>query len=89
MPRPKSLKPCYCHAKDSGRAYVKLDGRKVYLGAYGSQASRDEYDRVIGEWIAGGRGKTTAPAAPTGVTVSVVVAAFWAHAQTYATPAVS
>jgi integrase len=83
MPRPKSLKPSYCHAKDSGRAFVTLNGRRVYLGAHGSQASRDEYDRVIGEWIASGRGTAAAPAEPSGVTVSVVVAAFWAHAQTY------
>jgi integrase len=84
MPRPKSLKPSYCLDKSSGRAFVTLNGKRTYLGVHGSQASRDEYDRVIGEWIAGGRGAIVAtPQAPSGVTVSVVVAAFWQHAQTY------
>jgi integrase len=83
--RPKSPKPAYCHHKPSGRAFVKIDGKFTYLGDYGTQASRDEYDRVIGEWIARGR----QPAQPTeaspeaSATVAVVISAFWAHARTY------
>src|SRR4051812_42075222 len=60
MPRPKSLKPGYTLHKPSGRAYVRIDGKCIYLGTHGTQASRDEYDRVIGEWIARGR-QTAAP----------------------------
>ncbi len=32
-----------------------LNGRDHYLGPYGTKASRVEYDRLIGEWLAGGR----------------------------------
>src|SRR5689334_12587959 len=85
MPRPKSDKPGYCRDKTTNRAYVTFDGHRKYLGAYGSQASRDKYDRLIGEWIASGR--VSAPTRPTdaaaGITVSQVIAAFWRYAAGY------
>src|SRR3954453_3949476 len=92
MPRPKSLKPSYCHHKSSGRAFVTLDGNRVYLGPYGSQESRDRYDRAIGEWIA--RGRTTPPPSaaaepaadgqpPTGLTVFELIDRYWTHATAY------
>ena len=85
MARPKKLKPDYCEDKASGRAYVGINGQKKYLGEYGTQASRDEYDRLVGEWIAAGR---TAPPSlanerDTGITVSILIAGFWEHAQRY------
>ena len=84
MARPRKLKPDYCHDKASNRAYVRIDGKKLYLGDYGTQASRDEYDRVVGEWIAAGRqAPPDKSAKASGVTVSTVVAAFWSHAQNY------
>ena len=86
MSRPRKLKPDYCHDKASGRAYVRLDGKKkTYLGDHGTQASRDEYDRVVGEWIAAGRQALpdNRRDAGAGVTVSTIIAAFWTHAQTY------
>ena len=51
MPRPRTLKPKYCLDKPSGRAFVIVDGVKKYLGRFDTQESRDNYDRVIGEWI--------------------------------------
>ncbi|MGN6724674.1 MAG: tyrosine-type recombinase/integrase [Tepidisphaeraceae bacterium] len=47
--------PKYRHHKASGQAIVTLSGRDIYLGPYGTQLSRDAYDRVIGEWLAAGR----------------------------------
>ena len=67
MPRPKgSFKtlPDYRLHKASGRAVVALAGRDHYLGAYGSKESRAAYDRLVGEWLAGGR--VGAPARPAG-----------------------
>jgi hypothetical protein len=55
MPRPRSLKPSYCIDKVTDRAFVRIDGRKTYLGKPKSQESYDAYDRAIGEWIARGR----------------------------------
>lgn len=85
MARPKKLKPDYCHDKTSDRAYVRLDGKnKTYLGDYGTQASRDEYDRLVGEWIAAGRQAVPdKKGAAAGVTVSTIIAAFWTHALGY------
>jgi hypothetical protein len=86
MARPKSLKPAYCLHKSSGRAFVKIDGRTTYLGRHGTAESRDEYDRVIGEWIARGR-QNPAPSqrgqAGGGITITELVAGFWQYAQTY------
>src|SRR4051812_10195811 len=86
MPRPKSLKPAYCHHKASGRAFVVLDGDFKYLGLYGSQKSRDAYDKAIAEWIT--RGRRPAPSAigsesPTKLSVVSLIASFWEHAQKY------
>jgi hypothetical protein len=34
---------------------VTLNGKDRYLGKWHTVASRAEYDRLIGEWLAGGR----------------------------------
>jgi integrase len=83
--RPRSLKPAYCHHKASGRAFVTIDGRRVYLGRFGTPESRDEYDRVIGEWIARGRRPEPRPSASAAgaFTVTSLIAAFWRHAERY------
>ena len=47
--------PKYCRHKPSGRAYVRIGGKMYYLGKYGSTASRQEYDRIIAEFVANGR----------------------------------
>jgi integrase len=47
--------PKYCLHKATGRAYVRIDGKMYYMGKYGSAASRREYDRIIGEFVANGR----------------------------------
>lgn len=41
--------------RDKVYAVVTLIGKDFYLGDYGSNASKIEYDRLIGEWLAGGR----------------------------------
>jgi site-specific recombinase XerD len=47
--------PKYCLHKSTGRAFVRIEGKAYYLGKHGSAASRQEYDRIIGEFIANGR----------------------------------
>lgn len=37
----------------SGQARVTLGGRTYYLGKHGIAASRREYNRLVGKWIAG------------------------------------
>jgi hypothetical protein len=82
MPRPKSI-PSHCHHKLSGRAYVTINGAQRYLGTYDSPQSRQTYDRTIAEWLAAGRApELTEVGDAEGVTVTTLLAAFWAAAQT-------
>lgn len=41
--------------KASGRAYVYLDGRRVWLGRAGTTVAMEEFDRVLAAWLSGGR----------------------------------
>lgn len=93
MARPKSLKPKHCHHKATGRGFVILNGEWKYTGMWGSQEAQDEYDRLIGEWIASGRHLVSnrptvvvqgADVGEGGVlTVNTLLAAYWVHAQAY------
>lgn len=47
--------PTYRHHRPSGQAVVTLDGQDHYLGKWSSKASRREYEKLIGEWLANGR----------------------------------
>lgn len=73
--------PDYCRHKPTGRAYVRLNGRMVYLGEYGSPASRAEYDRIVAEWLVAGRKLATAPSAD--LTVTELLAGYWTWAEGY------
>jgi integrase len=52
---PKTNIPNYRLHKASGQAFVELGGRRFYLGKHGSKASREEYERRIGEYLGNGR----------------------------------
>jgi hypothetical protein len=59
MPRiAGSVTPKYRKHKASGQAVVTIAGRDHYLGPWRSKASKIEYDRLIGEWLAAGRSST-------------------------------
>jgi integrase len=64
--------------KGTGQAVVKLAGRFVYLGAYGSEEAHVAYLRVVAEWRASG-GVVAARV----VTVDHVIAGYWRHAEVY------
>lgn len=55
MPRLTNSLPKYRKHRASGQAIVTLDGRDFYLGPHGTKVSRQEYDRLVGEWQANGR----------------------------------
>lgn len=55
MPRLSDSLPKYRKHRATGQAVVTLSGRDFYLGPHGTRASRREYDRLIGEWLAAGR----------------------------------
>lgn len=72
--------PSYSRHRASGQAVVRLQGRNVYLGRYGSAVSKAEYDRVITEWLAAGRKLANDP---NGVIVAEVVNAYRRHVEDY------
>lgn len=81
--------PLYRRHKNSGRAVVTLpDGRggrrDIYLGKYGTAASRREYARVIGEWeTLGCRLPADAEIVAADLTMNELMAAYWRHVQSY------
>lgn len=72
--------PKYRKHRPSGQAVVSLSGRDFYLGPHNSKASKAEYDRLVGEWLANGR-QLHQPG--TDLSVAEVAARFWTHALSY------
>jgi integrase len=89
MPRLVRRAPAYSLHKPSGQARVRLAGREYWLGPHGSPESHAEYDRLVGEWLASGRGAPKAKlpaatiAADAAMTVSELILAYWRHARSY------
>ncbi|MCC6784263.1 MAG: site-specific integrase [Planctomycetes bacterium] len=79
--------PSYRLHKSSGQAIVTLGGRTLYLGPFESPASRERYERVVGEWRARGRflaGTRDATGAPADwLSVDDLCAGYWTHATEY------
>lgn len=81
MPRLTSALPRYRLHKASGNAVATIGGVDHYLGRHGSKASRLLYDRLLAEWLAGGR---QAPRTPeTAITVVELAAAYLRYCKTY------
>jgi integrase len=72
--------PKYRRHKPTGQAVVTIDGQDIYLGKHGTAASRHEYDRIIGEWMAAGRCLVGADA---GVAVAELARAYLKFAKGY------
>lgn len=79
--------PSYRLHKPKGLAVVRLNGRDIYLGKYGSPESKASYDRVIAEWLANGK-QLPPPSShellpQSSVTVNDLILAFMQHAKGY------
>jgi integrase len=72
--------PSYRHHKPTGQAVVTLSGQDIYLGKWNAKASRDAYDRLIGEWMANGR---RLPQKCENLTVAELVLRYWRFATSY------
>ena len=81
MPRLSNSLPKYRKHRASGQAVVTINGRDCYLGPHGTQASKREYDRLIGEWLANQRYSPQAEAAV--LTVTELLARYWKYAKGY------
>ena len=60
---------------------MTIGGHDYYLGPYGTKASRIEYDRLISEWLAGGR--HLAKPGTTDLSIAELSLAFLRYAKTY------
>lgn len=74
--------PAYRRHKASGQAIVSIDRRDFYLGRYGSKASRREYERIVGEWLAAGR-RLPAQDAAAGLNIGDLALRYWGWAESY------
>ena len=81
MRGPSKSVPKYRKHKASGKAVVTINGKDFYLGPYNSKASKIEYDRLIGEWLASGR--SAFGSAHNGLTINQLIASYWAHCKEY------
>jgi integrase len=86
MVRSRSV-PAYRLHKSSNQAITTLpDGRggrrDIYLGEYGSEASKCEYARVVAEWIAAGR-QLPQSAVANDLTVNELLLRYWEYAVGY------
>ena len=70
--------PTYRKHKGSGQAVVTLAGKDHYLGKFGTESSRREYNRLIAEWLSGGH-----VAGGDNLTITELIALFWRHVKSY------
>lgn len=62
------------------RAYAIFDGATVYFGRWRSPEARKLFDQTLAKFLSNGR---RLPMQPEGVTVTVLLDRFWAHAQEF------
>jgi integrase len=74
--------PGYLKHKTTGQAYCVICGHFFYLGKYGSKASRVEYERIIGEYLANGK-KLPPTRSRTEITIEELVIQFLEYAAGY------
>jgi integrase len=80
MARPRKHQPNYRLHKASGQAVVTLGGKDVYLGKFGTDASKDAYERAVLTWRNGGSVVARKAQLPP-LTIAGMVAAFWRHVE--------
>ena len=72
--------PSYRHHKPTGQAFVELNGKRHYLGKFGTPGSRAEYKRMVAEWETRGRRPLVEPF---DLTVVELLERFLEHAERY------
>ena len=81
MPRQSESRLPKYRSHSSGHARVVIEGETHYLGKHGSRESRQEYDRIVGDWLANGRTLPLDPAQP--ITVTMLCNAYLKYAKQY------
>ena len=73
--------PKYRKHKRSGQAVVTLSDKDFYLGPHGTEVSKLEYDRVVGEWLANGR--VLPKTSNQSISVETLIEAYWIYCRSY------
>ena len=76
---PKKV-PDFCIHKSTDQAFVRLNGRMIYLGRHDDPAAKMKYDRMIAEWLGAGR-QVAQPGAE--ITITELAARYWTHTREY------
>ncbi len=73
--------------KATGQARVRLQGRDIYLGTYGSEEAEERYRRLIAEWLSGQlpdpRQQPPATAHTESISVNALICRYLQWAKTY------
>jgi len=78
---PQTLRvPSLRRHRPSGRAVVTINGKDYYLGRYGSQESKAEYQRLLAEFLSGG---LRAGSVSSDLTINELAAAYLRFADQY------
>lgn len=80
--------PALVHHKPTGQARVRINGRDIYCGRYGTPEANEKYRHVLADYLAQ---RSTYPppgdaaSAPAGPSLSIneLIVAYWRHAQSY------
>ena len=76
--------PKYRLHKGSGQALVQLDGRRIYLGRYGTPESKEQYRRLVTKWLSQPNDKATNQCAvDRELSVSELLAEYVRYAKSY------
>ena len=75
--------PGYCLHKATGQAYVRFDGKPYYLGEYGTDKSKERYNRLKAEWLVNRHAAKFQPKASSGPKISDICNAYLDHAEKY------
>jgi len=70
MARSRSTVPALVHHRPSGRARVRIDGRDIYLGTFGSAEADEKYRRLVAEYLLN-KGRNPVPTEPGALPLSV------------------
>ena len=77
--------PKYRLHKGSGQALVQINRDRIYLGTYGSEESKEKYERLVAEWLSSGRQRVSPPIAnpnaKVDLTVNELILAYWHFAE--------
>src|SRR5262245_30697596 len=80
--------PSLSHHKGSAQGVVRLNGRDVYCGRFGTPECEANYHRAIAEWVANGRrlpakSDGEPSSGPEDLTVNEFLLAYLRHADAY------